>query len=111
MISIAKKTPSGYAGLIERMITVNTPIRNPYIHLPVLVWEEVTGSVAIKTVPNRKLPNKICCKGVMVNIAFGVPPDSKIPSTVNILNKLKRTAVKTKPITQETIILQDAIPQ
>ena len=66
---MASITPSGYAGLTDLIITVNTPIIKPYIHFPLLVWADVTGSVAIKTVPNKKLPIKRCCKGVIVNIA------------------------------------------
>ena len=53
---IANIIPSGYAGLMLRMMTVNAPTKNPKIHLPVFVCDPVTGSVAIKTVPNKKLP-------------------------------------------------------
>ena len=63
--------------------------------------EDVTGSVAIKTVPNKKLPINKCCNGVIVNIAFVEKPDKR----------LKINAVNTKPRTELTIILQEAIPQ
>jgi hypothetical protein len=49
-------TPSGYAGLIDRIITVNDPYKIPYIKRPLFVWQPVTGSVAINAVPNKKLP-------------------------------------------------------
>ena len=53
---IASIIPSGYAGLILRIITVKAPTKKPKIHLPKSVCAPVTGSVAIKTVPKRKLP-------------------------------------------------------
>ena len=49
--------------------------------------EDVTGSVAIKTVPNKKLPINKCCNGVIVNIAFVEKSDKR----------LKINAVNTKP--------------
>ena len=57
-------TPSGYAGFTTLMRTVITPMRRPYQNLPVSVIDADTGSVAIKTNPNAKLPITKCqCQG------------------------------------------------
>lgn len=43
--------PSGKAGLMTRIITTMTPISAPNTHLPVLVIEADTGSVAMNIMP------------------------------------------------------------
>ena len=57
---MANIMPSGNAGLITRIKITVTPMRAPYIHRPVLVPDPETGSVAINTRPNAKLPITKC---------------------------------------------------
>ena len=45
--------------MTTRISTTVTPMTIPYIHLPLLVPEPETGSVAIKTKPNAKLHSKL----------------------------------------------------
>ena len=60
MNRMASIIPSGYPGLKRRMIIAIKPIKKPYIHFPISVRADVTGSVAINTAPKAKPPKKRC---------------------------------------------------
>ena len=56
--------PSGKAGFTTRTSTVMTPTIAPKIHLPVLVIDADTGSVAMNIMPKAKPPITRCqCQG------------------------------------------------
>jgi len=48
--------PSTKAGLATLMVMVKKPIKKPNIHRPILVPGALTGSVAMKDIPNKNPP-------------------------------------------------------
>jgi hypothetical protein len=52
------------------------PINAPYTQRPTACFEAVTGSVAKKNTPNKKLPANIACKG---SAAFDTPARNNAP--------------------------------
>ena len=57
---MASIIPSGKPGFITRMMTASAPMMMPYIHFPVSVRAEVTGSVAMNTAPKQNPPMMMC---------------------------------------------------
>ncbi len=68
--------PSGNAGLTTRINTTITPISAPKIHLPVLVMDADTGSVAIKIMPKAKPPTTKCQYHGIANNGFVSDPST-----------------------------------
>jgi len=60
---MASIVPSTKAGFATRMVMVKNPIKNPKIHRPGLVPGALTGSVAMKDMPNKKPPAQRWYKG------------------------------------------------
>src|SRR5690554_7741570 len=90
--------PSGNAGLTTRMSTTMTPIRMPNTHLPVLVIDADTGSVAMKIMPKAKPPVTMCQYQGMENIGLVSEP-----------MKLNRVLSATMPIIMSATMRQEAI--
>ena len=97
---MANITPSGYAGLITRIITVNSPIKNPYTHFDVLRSGADTGSVAINTAPKANEPMHKCQMG----------DNSKKAMVVSVATQLNMAAMVTVPRMQPIIIRQLPTP-
>src|SRR5690606_12003645 len=96
---IASMMPSGNAGLTTRISTVMTPMMIPNTHLPVLVIEADTGSVAMYTRPNARPPMVRCQYQGMANIglvslpmALKIPDISAVPSTT--LSMMRQLAMR-----------------
>ncbi len=66
--------PSGKAGLTTRISTTIRPITAPKIHLPVLVMDAETGSVAMKIMPKANPPTTRCQYQGMANIGLVAEP-------------------------------------
>ena len=89
--------PSGNAGFMTLISTTIIPINMPYIHLPGLVCDPVTGSTAIKARPKAYPPITICQIKVTLNIGLVSDPIE--------LNNMEVVKV---PINTPITILQEA---
>ena len=70
--------PSGKAGFTTRIRTVMKPTSAPNTQRPALVWDALTGSVAMYTVPNANPPRVRCQYHGMAYMA-----SVELPMTLN----------------------------
>src|SRR3546814_17439313 len=93
--------PSGKAGLTTRISTTITPIRMPNTHLPVLVMEADTGSVAMKIMPKAQPPTTMCQYQ-------GIPNRGLVSEPIRLNRQIRQIMTRTPPesMHQEATLLQ-----
>ena len=76
------------------------PISSPNIQRPVLVWQALTGSVAMKTMPKAKPPSTRCQYQGIANIGL-----------VSLPMALNSSVVATMPTNTPAMMRHDAMPR